>query len=176
MKLTAIACMARNRVIGAGGGIPWHCPEDLSYFRDVTVGHTVVMGRRTALSLPGGRPLGFRRNVVMSRGLPGGERNGFEVVGSVEELGVALVAERFTGQRVYVIGGAEIYRLLMPWTEKVLLTVLDREVEGDTFMPEFEGEFGEPELICRIEGVGEWRRYARKDVESNNQPNQTKPL
>lgn len=121
----------------------------------MTVGHTVVMGRKTALSLPGRRPLEFRRNV--------------------EELGVALVAERFTGQRVYVIGGGEIYRLLLPMCDEVLLTVLEREEEGDVRMPVFEGGFGEPELIRRVEGVGEWRRYARKDVESNNQPNQTKP-
>lgn len=155
MNLTAIACMSSNRVIGAGGGVPWYLPEDLRYFRKVTMGHTVIMGRRTADSLPRGMALRSRRNILLSRSLA--DIQGFEVVRGPEGIGLS------ENEKAFVIGGAETYRLLMPWTTEVLLTVFNREVEGDTFMPEFEWDFGEPEVIQRQWPVVEWRRYIRKD-------------
>jgi len=156
MNLTAIACMAANRVIGSGGAIPWHLPEDLRFFKGKTLGHPVVMGRRTWESLPAGG-LKHRRNIVLSRSLLPGDVEGAEVVWSPEEL-----ADRMKGDDAFVIGGAEIYKALLPWTNEVLLTVLEEETDGDVFMPEFEGEFGEPEILDRMEGVCEWRRYVRK--------------
>jgi dihydrofolate reductase len=153
-SLTAIACMASNRVIGSQGGIPWRHLADLRFFKAETVGRTVIMGRRTWKSLPGGGPLKRRRNIVLSRYLVGA--SGAEVAPDLRGLEMLL-----RGAPAFVIGGAEIYRLLMPWTTEVLLTVLDAEHEGDTFMPEFESEFGPPEILERVPGV-EWRRYVRK--------------
>lgn len=157
-KLTAIACMSRNRVIGDCGRIPWHFPEDLRFFRAMTMGGTVVMGRRTWESLPNGALKG-RSNLVLSRNLPANGAPAAQVVRSPDQLKWIGIP---SDEKVFVIGGAEIYRLLMPWTTEVLLTVLDAEHEGDTFMPEFEGEFGEPGIIHRVDGVGEWMRYVRK--------------
>lgn len=153
MNLTAIACMSANRVIGAAGGIPWHIPEDMRFFKARTIGHTVIMGRRTWESLPS-RPLPNRRNIVMSRHLL--DPPGVEIAMSLRHLQLLL-----RGEPAFVIGGADIYRLMMPWTTEVLLTVLDAEHEGDTYMPEFEDQFEAPEIIDRAPGA-EWRRYVRK--------------
>lgn len=122
------------------------------------MGHTVVMGRRTWESLPNGVLKG-RSNIVLSRSLPANGAGAAQIIRSPGELAWLGIP---SDEKVFVIGGAEIYRLLMPWTREVLLTVLERDVEGDTFMPEFEGDFEEPEVIRRIEWVGEWRRYVRK--------------
>ena len=157
-NLTAIAAMSRNRVIGANGKIPWHLPRDLKLFKGKTLGHTVIMGRKTWDSLPNGA-LPNRTNVVMSRYLT--EAWGGWLAPDLRGLELAL-----QGEPAFVIGGAEIYRLLMPWTTEVLLTVLDREAEGDTFMPEFEDQFETPEIIDRAPGV-EWRRYTRKQPDTN---------
>jgi dihydrofolate reductase len=121
---------ARGGVIGADGGLPWHLPEDLARFRALTIGGTVVMGRATWESLPAAvRPLPGRRNVVLSR------RSGFlapggTVAGSLEE---ALAGA--TGD-VWVIGGASVYRAALPYADVLVVTELDRAVEGDTAAPE----------------------------------------
>src|SRR5436190_16221397 len=125
----AIAAMSANRVIGKDGALPWRLPEDMKFFRSVTTGHPIVMGRKTWDSL--GRPLPNRRNIVLSRTMAAVE--GAEVVRSPEELD----ALGLSGD-VYVIGGAEIYRLLMPRCAAVYLTVLTAEAEGDAFFPPFE--------------------------------------
>lgn len=149
----AIAAMAANRVIGRGGAMPWHLPDDLKFFKQTTLGCPVVMGRKTWESL--GRPLPGRRNIVLSRGQ--GELAGAEVVGSVEALdGLGLEGD------VFVIGGAEIYRLLLERCGSVYLTVLAAPAEGDAFMPVFEDDFPVMEVIGRQPGVAEWRRYERK--------------
>jgi dihydrofolate reductase len=149
----AIAAMASNRVIGRGGVMPWHLPDDLKFFKQTTLGCPVVMGRKTWESL--GRPLPGRRNIVLSRGL--GDVAGAEVVGSVEALdGLGLEGD------VFVIGGAEIYRLLLERCVSVYLTVLAGPAEGDAFMPAFEEAFPVVAVIGRQPGVAEWRRYERK--------------
>lgn len=156
MNLTAIACMSRNRVIGDGGRIPWHVPEDMRFFRDTTVGHTVVMGRRTWEGI-GSKPLPGRRCIVLSKSLS-------DTPGALMLRGVNGLEFLNPHGPVFVIGGAEIYRLLMPWTREVLLTVLDRNYEGDTYMPEFEDGFQTPELIGKSEGMWERWRYVRKEA------------
>ena len=149
----AIAAMAANRVIGRGRVMPWHLPEDLKFFKQTTLGCPVVMGRKTWESL--GRPLPGRRNIVLSRGL--GDVAGAEVVDSVEALdGLGLEGD------VFVIGGAEIYRLLLERCVSVYLTVLAGPAEGDAFMPAFEEAFPVVAVIGRQPGVAEWRRYERK--------------
>lgn len=125
--------MAANRVIGHEGNLPWHLPADLKFFKQLTTGGTVLMGRKTFQSI--GRPLPRRRNVVLSRA--GLSAPGIEVFPALEDFCRNIDA----GERVYVIGGAEIYRLTRDlWTE-VYLTRVCFEVEGDTFLPKFEDHF-----------------------------------
>ncbi len=122
--------MARDQIIGAEGGMPWHLPADLAHFKQVTMGHPVLMGRKTFQSI--GRPLPGRRNVVLSRsatGLP----DGVEQFTGLEQ---ALAALDESGS-VMVIGGGEIYRLTLPRATRLVLTFIDADVEGDTRFPEF---------------------------------------
>jgi dihydrofolate reductase len=148
----AVAAMAANRIIGRDGALPWRLPEDMKFFRTLTTGYPVVMGRKTWESL--GKPLPNRRNIVISRTMPPVE--GAEVVHSLEELN----ALHLSGD-VYVIGGAEIYKLLLPECAAVYLTVLSAGAEGDTHFPEFEGDFPEVTVLQRLEGTAEWRLYER---------------
>lgn len=152
-RYIAIAAMASNRVIGKDGALPWHLPEDLKFFRKVTTGHPILMGRKTWDSL--GKPLPNRRNLILSRTLP--EAPGAEVLRGQDELDALAL----TGP-VYVIGGAEIYQLLMPRTAEVLLTVLTEPAEGDTVFPVFETNFVLEEITHQIPGRAEWRRYVRR--------------
>jgi dihydrofolate reductase len=126
---------ARDRVIGRGGAMPWHLPEDLRHFREVTSGATVVMGRTTWLSLPERfRPLPGRLNVVLSRGTdlvaPGAE-----VRRSLEEA-LALAP---AGERVWVIGGGQVYAAAMPLADRLVVTEIDADVDGDTRAPCVDG-------------------------------------
>lgn len=150
--LKAVAAMAANRVIGRGGALPWRLPEDMKFFRTLTTGHPIIMGRKTWDSL--GRPLPGRRNIVLSRTMP--PTAGAEVARSVAELdGLDLTGD------VFVIGGAEIYSLLLPRCAAVYLTVLETPADGDTRLPEFEHDFSKVSVIQRMEGVAEWRLYER---------------
>ena len=150
--LKAVAAMAANRVIGRNGTLPWRLPEDLKFFRALTTGHPIVMGRKTWDSL--GRPLPRRRNIVLSRSMPPAE--GAEVVRSLQELRALGLAGD-----VFVIGGAEIYQLLLPQCASVYLTVLTNNAEGDTFFPEFEAAFPKLSVLQKLNGVAEWRLYER---------------
>jgi dihydrofolate reductase len=132
--LTLIAAMARNRVIGLDNRMPWLEPVDLKHFQRKTMGHTLIMGRRTAESLV--RPLSGRRCLVLSttrRGMPG-----FETHATWEGI---LSAAYATDPEPMVIGGARVYALAMPWATGIELTVLDREVDGDTRFPEIPDGF-----------------------------------
>jgi dihydrofolate reductase len=134
--MIAIAAVSPKRVIGAGGKIPWHLPGDLKFFKATTLGHVVLMGRKTWDSL--GKPLPGRENWVVSR--TAGEIAGARVLRSLEE-----------------IPGAEIYEVLLPRCSELLLTLVDADVEGDAFFPEFGHLFGEGEEI----GSGEGYRIVR---------------
>ena len=134
VTVALVAAIARDGVIGRDGGIPWHIPEDIARFKALTTGHAVVMGRKTWESLPERfRPLPGRRNVVVTRN---SEWNaaGAERAGSVEE---ALEALRDV-ERVFVIGGAEIYAAALPFADELVLTEVDLDVDGDTFFPEWD--------------------------------------
>ncbi len=127
--LALVVAVARNGVIGMGGTLPWRIPEDLRHFRRVTVGHAIIMGRKTWDSI--GKPLPERRNIVVTRN-PELKLAGAEVVPSLEAA-LSLAHERDEEPRI--IGGAELYRLALPQTTRIFLTEVDREVEGDTFFP-----------------------------------------
>ncbi|MFO7572811.1 MAG: dihydrofolate reductase [Gaiellaceae bacterium] len=131
MKLTLVAAVARNGVIGRDGTIPWRLPEDLAHFRKLTTGHAVVMGRKTWESIPERfRPLPGRRNVVVTRN-PGWLADGAERASSVGDALRLLEGE----PEVFVVGGAEIYAAALPVADELALTEIDAEVDGDTFFP-----------------------------------------
>jgi dihydrofolate reductase len=123
-----IAALARNRVIGAGNRMPWHLPEDLRFFKATTLGHPVIMGRKTYASI--GRALPGRRNVVVSR-QANLQIDGVEIAHSLEAA-VALCAE---ATEVFVIGVGELYALSLPLATRMVLTEIDTELAGDTYFP-----------------------------------------
>jgi len=153
--LALIVAVGRGGVIGDSNGhlgLPWHLPEDLRRFRELTTGHAVIMGRRTHELI--GRPLPKRRNLVLSR-RAGLELPGCEVVASLDEA-LARVAD---DPLPFVIGGAELYAATLPRVTHVYLTEVDRDAEGDTFFPpldpaDFEQvarEAGETEGVVFVE-------------------------
>ncbi|HEU4346741.1 MAG TPA: dihydrofolate reductase [Actinoplanes sp.] len=128
MTVRMIWAEARNRVIGAGGGIPWHLAGEQALFKRRTMGATVVMGRTTWESLPDRvRPLPGRRNVVLSRD-PEWRADGAEVATSVAD--VLARSDDF-----WVIGGAGVYAAFLPFAEQIVRTEIDLAVEGDTYAP-----------------------------------------
>lgn len=128
-----IAAVARNGVIGNGRDLVWRLPEDMRHFRSVTMGAPVIMGRNTWESLPERfRPLPGRRNVVLSR-QPDWAAPGAEVAHDLEQA-LALVAD---ADRVFVIGGAQVYALALPRADELVLTEIDRDFEGDTRFPDW---------------------------------------
>lgn len=130
MEKIIIAAMARNRVIGRDNKLPWHIPEELRLFKETTMGYPMIMGRRTFDSL--GAPLPGRRHIILSRNAAY-EPSGAEHASSLEgALSMCAGAEK-----VFIIGGAQIFHLAMPLTDTLLLTLLEREVPGDVFFPEF---------------------------------------
>ena len=139
MKLGLVYARARNGVIGKGGVMPWHLPEDLAHFRQVTMGAPVVMGRKTWESLPPRfRPLPGRRNIVVTRNA-GWSAPGAEHADSLDRA-LALVAAE---PHVWVIGGGEIFAQALPHADMVELTEIDRDFEGDTQAPALGPEWAE---------------------------------
>jgi dihydrofolate reductase len=131
MRISIIAAMSENGVIGRGGRLPWHLSTDLKRFKQLTMGHTLIMGRKTWESI--GRPLPGRRMVVISR-QPGYQAEGVEVVSSLD---AALdIASAAGDDEAFVIGGGEVYRLALPYAERVYMTLVLAEVEGDAHFPE----------------------------------------
>jgi dihydrofolate reductase len=131
MIVSIIVAMDRNRVIGAGGGLPWRLPADLARFKKTTMGKPVIMGRRTFESI--GRPLPGRKNIVLSR-RAGYEAAGCLVVGSLDEaLQAAAPCEE-----AMIIGGADLYREALPWADRMYLTLLDHEFAGEVRFPPFD--------------------------------------
>lgn len=125
---------ARGGVIGAGGTMPWHVPEDLAHFKAVTLGFPVVMGRRTWESFPDRfRPLPGRRNIVVTR-RPDWSAEGAERAGSLDEA-LALAADG-EPEWVWVIGGGALFRPAMAMADRLEVTELDLDVDGDTFAPD----------------------------------------
>ncbi|MBA2082953.1 type 3 dihydrofolate reductase [Aeromonas veronii] len=133
MKISMIAAMAHDRVIGKDNQMPWHLPADLAHFKRVTLGKPVLMGRKTFESI--GRPLPGRRNLVISRN-PGYQAEGIEVVGSVEAALALLTGSSV--EELMVIGGGHLYAEMLPSADCLYLTRIDLAVEGDTRFPAFD--------------------------------------
>ncbi len=130
-NLSIIVAQAENRAIGLNGDMPWHLSGDLKRFKSLTMGHPVVMGRRTWESLPK-RPLVGRRNIVFSLSEDFAPE-GAEVVRSVNDL---LSLLRDSEEEIFIIGGGRIYNMLMPWVNRLYVTWVHKEFpEADTFFP-----------------------------------------
>jgi dihydrofolate reductase len=130
MTVVLIAAVGRNRVIGRDNDLPWRIPADLRHFKALTLGHTLVMGRRTYDSI--GRPLPGRRTVVVTR-QPDWATPGVEVAHSLEAA--LKVAD---GNEIYVAGGGEIYRQALPYADRLELTEVDQSPAGDVTFPAFD--------------------------------------
>lgn len=130
MTISIIAAVAANRVIGKEGDLPWHIPEDLKYFKRITMGKPVIMGRKTWETLD--EPLPGRKNIVVTR------QNDYKAKGAevVHNLDDAIQAAAGT-QEVMILGGAGIYEAALPRTDRMYLTHIHEAFEGDTYFPEF---------------------------------------
>lgn len=128
-RIALVAAVARNGVIGRDGGLPWHISSDLQRFRQITLGKPVIMGRKTWESLPN-RPLAGRHNIVITR------QKGYAAAGAtvVADAAAALAAAGAMPE-VAVIGGGDIYRLFWARADRLYLTEVDLEVDGDTLFP-----------------------------------------
>lgn len=152
MKLVGIVAMTADRVIGRDGGLPWHLPGDLAFFKRTTTGRSIVMGRATYDSI--GRPLPKRRNIVVTRN-PDWSAEGVEAIGSPADLdSLGLEGE------VFVIGGAKIYEAFLPRLDELLVSHVFESHPGDTCFPSFEALFSAPEVLETHDDF-EVRRYRR---------------
>lgn len=129
--LSVIAAVARNRTIGLDNTLPWHLPEDLKHFRNLTMGHHIIMGRKTYESL--GRLLPGRTTVIVSR------QPGYRVAGAITASSLPeAVAACGADEEVFVIGGAELYREALALADRLYLTEVHAEFAGDAFFPEYD--------------------------------------
>lgn len=136
--ITAIAAVSRNWGIGRDNDLLYNIPEDKKFFRRITLGNTVIMGRKTLLSLPDGKPFRDRNNVVLSRNkdfCP----EGVTVLRSVEE---AVRHAEAVGGEVFIVGGGSVYKEMLPYCGRALITKIDGEPEADVFFPNLDGLSG----------------------------------
>ncbi len=127
-RISIIVAYASNRVIGAGGKMPWHLSEDLKRFKALTMGHTIIMGRKTWESL--GRLLPGRRHIIISR------KSGYAIPGALTVAALDAAIAACAGEvEVFVIGGGEVYKLAVPIADRILATEIATEFAGDTFFP-----------------------------------------
>ncbi|WP_040208539.1 dihydrofolate reductase [Neobacillus jeddahensis] len=130
--ISFIVAMDKNRAIGKDNQLPWHLPEDLKFFKRVTMGHPIAMGRKTHESI--GRVLPGRENIVITR-QPGFQCRGCTMFYTVEEF---VRYSREQNGEIFVIGGAEIFRGIFPFVDRLYITYIDEIFDGDTFFPDFD--------------------------------------
>lgn len=150
MNINIVVAIASNNAIGKNNKLLWHLPKDLKHFKELTTGHTVIMGRKTFDSV--GRPLPNRRNIIVTRQNINIE--GCEVVNSLD----AALALASGEAEVDIVGGAEIYRQAMHLTNKIHLTIVHQNFDADTFFPEI--------------NYNEWKETSRED----HQPDEKNPI
>src|ERR1051326_8837800 len=155
----AIVAMSLNRVIGAGNKIPWHLPEDCKWFKKMTTGQVIVMGRKTYESI--GKPLPNRTTIVLSRSplkIPS-----VTTIAHLKQLD-SLQAE-LAGREIFICGGAQVYQQALPMCSDLYLTLVKRKVEGDTFFPVFENTFTLQEEI--LDGMRLLRPFVSPTSDTN---------
>ncbi|WP_416147101.1 dihydrofolate reductase [Salipaludibacillus sp. HK11] len=142
--ISMIAAFAEGRVIGKNGDMPWHLPAELQYFKKITTGHPILMGRKTFESI--GRPLPKRRNIVLTR-----DRDfsveGVEIIHELSDVD-QLMKER---DEFFVIGGTTLYEQLLPKAERLYITKIHQFFEGDTFFPEISEK--DWEIVSEEQGI-----------------------
>jgi len=150
----AIAAMSENRVIGHGNKIPWHLPEDFKWFKKMTTGHVVLMGRKTFESI--GKPLPNRETIVLSRG-------GFAHPGVRTISNLRTIKPETESREIFICGGAQIYEQALPFCSDLYLTLVKRTVAGDAFFPPFEDRF---ELVDKMTETDEFKiiHYRNRQV------------
>ena len=142
-EINVIVAMTKRRIIGKDGTLPWHLSEDLKLFKAHTTGNIVIMGRKTFDSI--GRPLPNRRNLVVSKSIQENEK-----VAGVEyfpDLEHALNAAQDGSGKIFIIGGASIYKQFLPYANTLYLTEVDSESEADVYFPEFDKSLYEKEIV-----------------------------
>jgi dihydrofolate reductase len=140
--ITLIAAMAKNRVIGKDGKLPWHLPADLAHFKQLTLGHPIIMGRKTFESI--GKPLPGRENILIT------SNENFCDKGCTVILSLDSALNYCTGKDVFVIGGAQIYREMLPYTDCLHITLIDEFFAGNSFFPEIDEKSWR--LVSKIKG------------------------
>ena len=150
----AIAAMAENRVIGQGNKLPWHLPEELKWFKKMTVNQVIIMGRKTFESI--GRPLPNRETIVLTRS--GFHHSGVQTRKSLAEIPMADDPREF-----FIVGGAEIFAQALPQCSDLYLTRVKKQAEGDVFFPPFEDQF---ELVGTLQENPDFTifHYRRKSL------------
>ena len=148
MKISIIVAKASNHVIGLNNEIPWHLSADLKKFKKITMGHPILMGRKTYESI--GRPLPGRRNIIISRNVDY-EQTGCLVFNQVEEA--VNACQKQGEEELFVIGGASLYEEMLPKANRLYLTQIHKEFEGDTFFPYINEQ--------------DWKEVARENVDSD---------
>lgn len=140
----AIAAMSLNRVIGNKNNIPWHLPEDFKWFKKTTMGHVLVMGRKTFNSI--GRPLPGRDTVVLTR-------NPESIIGipTFSSIEAFEQADEFQKRKIFICGGAEIYRQTLEKCSDLFLTLVKQKIDGDTFFPDYESLFDTGTILHETE-------------------------
>ena len=149
MTVSIIVAIGENNAIGKDNQLLWHLPADLRHFKNKTSGHTIIMGRKTFDSV--GKPLPNRRNIVVTR--QDIKIEGCEVVKSIDDA-LALCGDE---EEVFIGGGAEIYKLAMPKTDRIYLTIVHQEFDADTFFPEID--------------FSQWVETSREDHEADQKNN-----
>ena len=153
---TAVAAMSCNGVIGNKGQLPWHLSDDLKFFKKLTFGYPVIMGRKTYESI--GRPLPGRKNIVISSNA---NINGdIEIHQSIEAL---IDVYKDSTESLFIIGGAQIYSALLNWTKEIYLTYIYKEYSGDTHFPQIDNDFKLDGIEFKTEEF-EVRKMIRKPV------------
>ena len=158
MILSLIAVMASNRVIGNKGDIPWKIPGEQKMFKEITLGHTVIMGRKTYESL--GRPLPERTNIVITR------QTNYQVPGCtiVHDLVAAIEACAQDEEEAFICGGGQLYHESLAMADKIYLTVIPREIPGDTYFPEISETEFEITKSKMIDGVEPYSFYVYERI------------
>jgi len=148
-KISIIVAVAgKKRVIGKKGGLPWHIPAELKRFKNITMGHPIIMGRKTFQSI--GKALAGRTNIVITRDRSYAQA-GIIVVHSLDEALKSAQGQQ-GDEEIFVIGGGEIYQQALPLAEKLYLTVIDKEIDGDVFFPDY-SEFK------KVVFESDWQKY-----------------
>ncbi len=145
IRFSAVVGMAADRAIGKDGTMPWHLPEDLKVFRQLTTGHPILMGRKTYDSI--GRPLPKRQNIVLSRQADLAY-DGAQCITDIQQLAEMELMD----EEIMVIGGAEIYSMMLPQITTLWVSEIEGAFEADTYFPEFRHHFPHREEVQQYEG------------------------